>query len=609
MILLLLETGYLTGQRDEVEESNIKPRTRSTSDSFSSEKHEMAAVATTKLKEMDEEIASLSTSDLRDPLYSSASEDDMLYPAQVEVTYHTDDPLVTMAREIVQATIHNAVALCEYVDTIVMRAIQHIETEGKDINIDNGTLKSPEAEMTYEERFAAYASDSLTSSDSAHEHPVDKLTLPTATDTHLTTETQHDSSIVDHTYKLSLSDSSSGDNTPLTENVEVTKNFRVVKSAPLVHSLSLEEDAAATPIIELNQIPICTNNFSHQQSHDDEQQSTTEKQAVEEKPTIEDRQNNEEQNTTEGQTIEEKQNVEEQPSIDNDEEQNTTEKQGIEERENVEEKQDTKETQDKENIEEDGQNIAISTSNSNMDDQTSLGEKDDSVGELSKANGEIKINVVPSIRHDDGSLSPEPSSFSKLVASAPRSKGMKKEDTLDGKIFGSFFMHQSDSLPSFPSHTKLVDPDSISLVINQCNEEDMEHSDEEILIAHSMDSTTFIDEYLDTASLDSTSFSQESRDNLVFPNSPVALRHNKQSIIRRRYDAGRFDETSPVKEEEKNGFAEFAELFEQTFQLSRSQRERSSSPHSNKVTSVFVFEGSHKDDGIKVSSKVIMYIL
>ena len=64
--------------------------------------------------------------------------------------------------------------------------------------------------------------------------------------------------------------------------------------------------------------------------------------------------------------------------------------------------------------------------------------------------------------------------------------------------------------PSFSSHMKLVDPDSISLMINQCNEEDMEYSDEEILIAHYMDSTTFIDEYLDTASLDSTNFSQES---------------------------------------------------------------------------------------------------
>ena len=189
--------------------------------------------------------------------------------------------------------------------------------------------------------------------------------------------------------------------------------------------------------------------------------------------------------------------------------------------------------------------------------------------------------------------------------------GSKKDDTLDGKIFGSLHthMHQSDSLPSFTSHMKLVDPDSISLVINQCNDEDMEHSDEDILIAHSMGSSSFIDdEYLDTASLDSTNFSQGSRGNLVFPNSPVALRHNKESIVRRRYDAGRFDETSPVKEEEKNGFAEFAELFEQTFQLSRSQRERSSSPHSNKVASVFVFEGGRDDDNPKVG-RVTHYVV
>ena len=233
-------------------------------------------------------------------------------------------------------------------------------------------------------------------------------------------------------------------------------------------------------------------------------------------------------------------------------------------------------------------------------------EEKDNVGELLKNNGEVKISVS-STRYDDGSLSPEPS-FSKLVVSSvPFSKSNKKNDTLDGRICGSFYMHQSDSLPSFSSSTKLVDPDSISLVINQCNEEDMEHSDEDILLgAHS---SSFIDEYLDTASLDSTNFSQESRDNLVFPHSPVALRHNKESIVRRRYDAGRFDETSPVQEEEKNGFAEFAELFEQTFQLSRSQRERSSSPHSNKITSVFVLEGSHDDEASKVSNGGLIYAL
>ena len=110
----------------------------------------------------------------------------------------------------------------------------------------------------------------------------------------------------------------------------------------------------------------------------------------------------------------------------------------------------------------------------------------------------------------------------------------------------------------------------------------MEHSDEEILIAHSVDSTTFIDEYLDTASLDSTNFSQESRDNLVFPNSSVILRHNKQSIIIwHHYDAGRFNKSLLVKVEEENGFAEFTE------------HAFSSPLHSNKVALVFVFDCLH----------------
>lgn len=538
----------------------------------------MAVSAAAKLRAMDDQIASLSTSDLRDPLYSSASDDDMVSPAQVEATCHADDALVDTAREIVQTAIHNAVALCKYVDTILIQAIQYVQREGKEN--DEETLKPPQADATCEERYKAFRSISSSSSVSTHKHPVDKVISSSAIEAHTKTEFQHGSPTVDHKHKLLHSDSS-GDNTPIVDNVEITNKFRSVNTTPLVHAMSLEEDAASTPIIEFSLAPTCTNSSSHPHSHDEEQQHTEEEH------------NDKEQNSTEKQNIEEKQNNE------------VEEKHEVEEIENVEEVQDTEEKEEaevKENVEEDKQNYTITVSSSKVEEQT---ETDDNVGEL-KVNGQIKINIVPSTRHDDGSLSPEPS-FSKVLVSAPSSKSMKKDDTLDGKIFGNFLMHQSDSLPSFPSNTKLVDPDSISLVINQCNEEDMEHSDEEILIGHSMGSTSFIDEFLDSASLDSTNFSQESRDNLVFPNSPVALRHNKESIVRRRYDAGRFDETSPVKEEEKNGFAEFAELFETTFQMSRNQRERSSSPHSNKVASVFVLEGSHSDEGPKVGSEVVVH--
>lgn len=574
----------LTGQRDEVEGDNSTFNTKS-GDLFSADKHEMAVATAARLREMDEEIASLSTSDLREPLYSNVSDDDdgdMTYPAQVDITYHTNDLLVNTAHEIVQTAISNAVALCEYVDTILKQALHELHREEKESGED--TLKSPQADMTYEERYASFRSDSSSSSDSTHKHTVDKLTLSPAADAHTTAELKHDYPIVDHKHKLLHSDSS-GDDTPVADNVEVTKNFKLVKMAPVIHS-SLDEDSSSTPIIELNHIPTCTDS-SHQNSYHEkeeetkveqsDEQNSAERQAVEEKESIEEKQ----EKAKETNSVEEKQSIQEK-------QEETEEVKSVEEKQNNEDTKNDKEEQN-------SYTITI-LPNSSTDDQTGLGEKDDSVGEL-KPNGEIKINVV---RHDDGSLSPEPS-FSKVLMSAPSGKGMRKEDTLDGKVFGNFYMHQSDSLPSFPSNTKLVDPDAISLVINQCNEEDMEHSDEDILIAHSMDSTHFIDEYLDTASMDSTNFSQESRENLVFPNSPVALRHNKESIVRRRYDAGRFDETSPVKEEEKNGFEEFAELFERTFQLSRSQRERSSSPHSNKVASVFVLEGSHTEENAKVS--------
>ena len=583
MCFIVMETAtLLVGQRDEIEGNNSTFNTRS-GDLFFGEKHEMAVAAAARLREMDEEIASLSTSDLREPLHSSVSDndvdddddDDMVHSAQVDITYHTNDLLVSTAREIVQTAINNAVTLCEYVDTILKQALHELQSEVKESGED--TLKSPQAVTTYEERYATFRSDSSSSSDSTHEHTVDRLTLPSVADACTTAELKHDHPTVDHKHKLLHSDSSS-DDTPV---VEVTRNFKLVKIAPVIHS-SLDEDTTSTPIIELNHSPTCIVS-TLEKSRDEKEEETRVKQTVEE------------QESTEKQTVEGKQNIEEKQSIQEKQEEG-------EETKNIEEKRNIEQTR---NDEEEQNNYTITIlPNNSMDNQTSLGEKEDSVGEL-KANGEIKINVI---RHDDGSLSPEPS-FAKVLMSAPSSKSMRKADTLDGRIFGNFCMHQSDSLPSFPSATKVVDPDAISLVINQCNEEDMEHSDEDILIAHSMDSTSFIDEYLDTASVDSTNFSQESRDNLVFPNSPVALRHNKESIVRRRYDAGRFDETSPVKEEEKNGFEEFAELFERTFQLSRNQRERSSSPHSNKVTSVFVLEGSHTDENAKVSIEGLIMLL
>ena len=576
VILLLWRLVYFIGQRDEVEGNDFIPRTRS-GDLFSGDKHEMAVAAAAKLREMDKQIASLST---REPLYSTDSDDAVSCPAHVEVTY--DDSLVSMSCEVVHTAIHRAVALCEYVDTILKRAIQHVQRDEKESYCEEDTLKSPQTNMTYEERYAAFRSDSSSSSSiSTHEQTVD---IPTASVEDMHIKTEHVSPSIDHKHNLLHSDSSSDADTPVVEN---RKEFRLVKITPLVQSVSLEEDATTTPIIELNQTPTRINNFSSNQFFLEEQ--NTKENKNDEEQSVAEEKNEEEKDIAEKQNVEH--NIKKQ---DVEEKEDNEEKQEVEEqhKENIDEQSDTA----KENADEHDETITVSARDA--DEQAS--ERDDDVGELLPINGEIKINVVPT-RQDDGSLSPEPS-YSKLLVS---SKTTKKDDTLDGKIFGSIhthMMHQSDSLPSFTSHGKLVDPDSISLVINQCNDEDMEHSDEDILIAHSMDSTSFIDEYLDTASLDSTNFSQESsRSNLVFPNSPVALRHNKESIIRRRYDAGKFDETSPVKEEEKNGFEEFAELFEQTFQLSRSQRERSSSPHSNKVASVFVFEGSHDDDNAKVS--------
>lgn len=572
VILLLWRLGMLIGQRDEIEGNDCIPRTRS--DLFSGEKHEMAVNAAAKLREMDKEIESLST---REPLYSTDSDDAVSCPAH-------DDSLVTMSREVVHTAIHRAVALCEYVDTILQQAIQHVQRDEKESYCEEDTLKSPQNNMTYEERYAAFRSDSSSSSISTHEHTVDMATA-SAEDMH--TKIEHVSPSIGHKHNLLHSDSSGSDvDTPVAEN---SREFRLVKITPLVQSVSLEEDVTTTPIIELNQTPTRINSFPHQYFH--EQEQNTEEQQNDKEQSITEEQNDLEKNIAVKQNVEddeEKQTVEEK--------EDNEEKRKVEEDLRHEENIDEQSNRVKENAEEYSDTVTVPTG---TDEQASEG--DDNVGELLPINGEIKINVVPT-RQDDGSLSPEPSSYSKLLVS---SKGTKKDDTLDGKIFGSIhthMLHQSDSLPSFTSHGKLIDPDSISLVINQCTDEDMEHSDEDILIAHSMDSTSFIDELLDSASLDSTSnFSQESRSNLVFPNSPVALRHNKESIVRRRYDAGRFDETSPVKEEEKNGFEEFAELFEQTFQLSRSQRERSSSPHSNKVASVFVFEGSHDDENAKVS--------
>ena len=536
----------LTGQRDELEEHDSIPRTKS-DDLSSDENHVMSVTKAAKLKEMDEEIASLST---REPLYSTDSEDGMCYPPQVELTY-SDDSLTRLSREVVHSAINRAVALCEFVDSILKEAIQHVQRDKRENYCDEDTLKSLPANMTCEERYAAFKSDSSSSSISTQDHNVDKPDNTHAQSEHNTSSMERKDAL------LHLDSSSSGGDTPTSDYVEIRKDFRLVKITPLVHSGSLEDDNTATPIIELNQTPTHTDNLS--QCAEEKQQSDTEQQK-------------------DGLNVEENHNIEVKHDAEG---KQFIEDEQIKDAENVNEQNDTTESTGIDKLAE---------------------EKVDSLGELLEVNGEVKINVVPSMRHDDGSLSPEPS-FSKLLVS---SKSGKKDGTLDGKIFGILHspMHQSDSLPSFTSHGKLVDPDSISLVINQCNEDDLEHSDEDILIAHAMGSTSFIDEFLDSASLDSTNFSQESRDNLVFPNSPVALRHNKESIVRRRYDAGRFDETSPVKEEEKNGFAEFAELFETTFQTSRRQRERSSSPHTNKVTSVFVFEGSHDDDGGKVRKPV-----
>ena len=504
----------------------------------------MAVAAAAKMREMEEQVTSLSANDLRDPIYSSDSDDGMIYPPQVESSHHSD-PMTDMAHDIVQAAIQRAVELCEYVNTILLQAIQHVEGQGK----DEDTLKSPPVDTTCKERYAQFKSDSSTSSISSHEHTVDKQISPPASDTHEQTEIQHDTTILNHRLKFSHSDSLD-ESTPTADNFEVTNGFKQMNAQLVIHSVSLEEDTTGTPIIESNQTPTSAP-ITHQLSDD-----------------------------------EEKHNIEVQQNIE--------EEQGIEEKHEVEEEQ---------NTEVDKQNGITTVPNSNINEQISLSEKDDNVGELLNINGDhIKINVVSS-RHDDGSLSPEPS-FSKVLISVPPSKSNKKDDTLDGKIFGNFYMLQSDSSGSLSSKSKLVDPDSISLVINQCNDEDMEHSDDELLLGHHpiVDTSSYTDEYLDTASLDSTNFgSQESRDNYIFTRSPVALRHNKESIVRRRNDAGRFDETSPVQEEDKNGFAEFAELFEQTFQMSRSQRERSLSPHSNKIASVFVLEGSHDDEGTKVS--------
>ena len=304
----------LAGQRDEVEGDDFIPRTRS-GDLFSGEKHEMAVAAVAKLREMDEQIANLSS---RDPLYSTDSDDGVSCPVHVEVTCHSDDPLVNMSREIVRTAIHRAIALCEYVDTILKQAIRHVQRDEKENYCDEDTLKSPQTNMMYEERYAAFRSDSSSSSVSTQEHIVDKPNASTE-DMHTT---EHVSPSIDHKHNLLHSDSSSsGADTPV---AEIRKDFRLVKITPLVQSVSLEEDATTTPIIELNQTPTRTYNFSHHYLHEEEQNT-------------EEKENDDEQNiTTEKQDL---QHLEETQDIED--KQNVEEDQNIEHKENVDEQNDT----------------------------------------------------------------------------------------------------------------------------------------------------------------------------------------------------------------------------------------------------------------------------
>jgi len=542
-----LVVDIVTGQKDELEDRFI-PQTQS-GDLFNGEKHEIAVAVAAKraanLKAM--ETAQTSTTDDDDELSnphiytsnSSEEDDEFIYPAEVDFTYHSD-PVVELASELVESAIQRAVALCEYVDTILMQAVQIVYEEVHG-DILGGTLKSPPATSSCEARYEGYNGDTSKSPSPAviHEgekHEGDSGTLkspsplPLAPIPHEHLPHQHESPVVSRIRKLSGSDSS-GASTPLAgEKERDSKQVSLLRDRPLSFD---DTTNTVTPIVDLNQTPTHSKNFSQLYSEDIGPVSFV---------------------------------VEPDPDV------------AIE-------------------------THVIPASPSKALD--SANEEDDKIADLKTSNGQVKASTLSSLQHDRDSLSPEPS-FTKLIIT---SKEGKKDDTLDGKVFGNFSMHQSDStasLSSHSSHNKLVDPDSISLVINQCAEGD--GSDDEGVLGASMDSTSLLDEYLDNASLSSTFNSQESKDGLVYPVSPVALRHNKESIVRRRNDFGKFDETSPVREEDKNGFAEFAELFEQTFQLQRSQRERSSSPHGNKVASVFVFEGSHDDTGSQVSGKVCLCV-
>jgi len=535
-----------TGQQDELENHCI-PRTRS-GDLYNGEKHDIAvAVAAkkaTKLKEMETAQISSATDDderMSDPhIYTSNSSEEneeFIYPAEVDITYH-NDPVEELASELVQSAIRRAVALCEYVDTILMEAVQIVYEEAHG-DILSGTLKSPPSSC--DNRYEGYSGDLSKSPSPAvinveEKHEGNSATLkspsplPLEPITHEHVPHQHGSPVVNRMRKLSGS-GSSGASTPLADEKE-RRDQRIssIRDQPL----SLDDPTnTIVPIVDLNQTPTHPRSFSQLFSEDIGPPSFV-----------------------------------------------------------VDPDRDTVQT-----------NVIAPSPLKGLE---SAGEEDDKITDLKKSNGDVKSSTLTALQHDRDSLSPEPS-FLKLVIT---SKESKKDDTLDGKIFGSFSVHQSDSMASLSSqssHNKLVDPDSISLVINQCAEGEV--SDDDGVLSVSMDSTSLLDEFMDTASLSSTLNSQESKDGLVYPVSPVALRHNKESIVRRRNDFGKFDETSPVREEDKNGFAEFAELFEQTFQLQRNQRERSSSPHSNKVASVFVFEGSQDDTRSQVSNRdIMMYI-
>ena len=538
---VVVKRSCCTGQKDELEDQ-FMPQTRS-GDLFNGEKHELAVdVVAKKAKFIAMETAQMSSAtdddDLSNPhIYTSSSsgeDDEFIYPAEVDVTYH-NDPVVELASELVESAIQRAVTLCEYVDTILMQAVQIVYEEVHG-NIFTDTLKSPPATSSCEARYEGYSGDMSKSPSPAIIHKEEKHKgdsgtlkspppLPLAPITHEHLPHQHESPIVSQIRKLSGSDSS-GASTPLAiEKERDSKQVVLVRDRPLSFD---DTKNTVTPTVDINQTPTHSKNFSQLFSEDIGPPSFVVE--PDSDPVIETRV------------------IPASPSR------------------------------------------ALESANE---------EEDDKATDLKTCNGEVKSSTLLSLQHDRDSLSPEPS-FTKLIIT---SKEGKKDDTLDGRIFGNFSIHQSDSMASLSSrssHNKLVDPDSISLVINQCAEAD--GSDDEGVLGASMDSASLLDEYLDTASLSSTFNSQESKDGLVYPASPVALRHNKESIVRRRNDFGKFDETSPVREEDKNGFAEFAELFEQTFQLQRSQRERSSSPHSNKVASVFVFEGSQDDTGSQVRS-------